>query len=197
MAYLIGQLTTTNGYLLNLGSSNSDEVYIGYYTKYDASSADLNPIGSLPKIYVQRILIVFGNSLDKLYGIINQEPTAELIPGLIGGNQTDEDDIGLKYMEMSELSRLMSSGYGPLDSFMKITTEPNETFNIGTNASKLEKLINFHNRYRINRHKVVILPPSVHLLAFSPDDNRYNMRPFLYPKFTQSLENEILKGLNF
>lgn len=197
MAYLIGQLTTTNGYLLNLGSSNSDEVYIGYYTKYDASSADLNPIGSLPKIYVQRILIVFGNSLDKLYGIINQEPTAELIPGLIGGNQTDEDDIGLKYMEMSELSRLMSSGYGPLDSFMKITTEPNDTFNTGTNASKLDKLINFHNRYRINRHKVVILPPSVHLLSFSPDDNRYNMRPFLYPKFTNSIENEILKGLNF
>jgi NAD+ synthetase len=197
VAYLVGQMSGTNGYLLNLGSSNSDEVYIGYYTKYDASSADLNPIGSLPKVYIQRILIVFGNTLDKLYGIINQEPTAELIPGLIGGNQTDEDEIGLKYMEMSELSRLMSSGYGPLDSFMKITTEPNEVFSEGTNASKLEKVINFNNRYRINRHKVVILPPSVHLLSHSPDDNRYNMRPFLYPRFANSLENEILKGINF
>lgn len=197
VAYLIGQMSVTNGYLLNLGSSNSDEVYIGYYTKYDASSADINPIGSLPKIYIQRILIVFGNTLDKLYGIINQEPTAELIPGLIGGNQTDEDDIGLKYMEMSELSRLVSSGYGPLDSFMKITSEPNEVFSTGTNAVKLEKVINFNTRYRMNRHKAVILPPSVHLLSFSPDDNRYNMRPFLYPRFATSLENEILKGINF
>jgi NAD+ synthetase len=197
VAYLIGQMSITNGYLLNLGSANSDEVYVGYYTKYDASSADLNPIGSLPKIYIQRILIVFGNILDKLYRIINQEPTAELIPGLVGGNQTDEDDIGLKYMEMSELGKLMSSGYGPLDSFMKITTEPNDVFNTGTNASKLEKIYNFNSRYRMNRHKVVVLPPSVHLLSYSPDDNRYNLRPFLYPSFSTSLENEILKGINF
>ena len=193
--YLIGQMTT-NGYLLNLGSANSDEVYIGYYTKYDASSADLNPIGSLPKIYIQRILIVFGNTLDKLYGIINQEPTAELIPGLVGGNQTDEDDIGLKYMEISELSKLMSSGYGPLDSYMKIATEPNDVFNADSPSSKLAKIHNFNNRYRMNRHKSVTLPPSVHLLSFSPDDNRYNMRPFLYPSFTNSLEHEILKGMN-
>jgi NAD+ synthetase len=196
MSYLIGQLSKTNGYLLNLGSANSDEVYVGYYTKYDASSADINPIGSLPKIYIQRILIVFGNTLDKLYGIINQEPTAELLPGLIGGNQTDEDDIGLKYMEMSELSKLMSVGYGPLDTFMKIATEPNDNFNTISSISKLEKIRIFYNRYRMNRHKAVILPPSVHLLSYSPDDNRYNMRPFLYPNFDTSLENEILNGIN-
>jgi len=196
-AYLIGQMSTTKGYLLNLGSSNSDEVYVGYYTKYDASSADINPIGSLPKIFIQRILIVFGNTLNTLDGIVNQEPTAELMPGLVGGNQTDEDDIGLKYMEMSELSRLMSSGYGPLDSFMKIASEPNNVFNTGTTGSKLAKIYTFNNRYRINRHKAVILPPSVHLLSYSPDDNRYNLRPFLYPKFETSLENQILNGMNF
>ena len=28
------------------------EILVGYYTKYDASSGDINPIGSLPKIYV-------------------------------------------------------------------------------------------------------------------------------------------------
>lgn len=196
MAYLIGQMSAKSGYLLNLGSSNSDEVYVGYYTKYDASSADINPIGSLPKIYIQRILIVFGNTLHSLKSIINQEPTAELMPGLIGGNQTDEDDIGLKYMEMSELSRLMSSGYGPLDSYMKISTEPNDVFNNTDSAYKLKKIHTFNYRYRMNRHKAVILPPSVHLLSYSPDDNRYNLRPFLYPKFDSSLENEILKGIN-
>jgi NAD+ synthetase len=197
MAYLIGQMSGKNGYLLNLGSSNSDEVYVGYYTKYDASSADLNPIGSLPKIFIQRILIVFGNKLSSLNGIINQEPTAELLPGLIGGNQTDEDEIGLKYMEMSELSRLMSSGYGPLDSFIKIATEPNTVFGNTDNSYKLNKINTFNYRYRMNRHKAVILPPSVHLLSYSPDDNRYNLRPFLYPSFSNSLEKEILKGINF
>jgi NAD+ synthetase len=196
MAYLIGQMSVNSGYLLNLGSSNSDEVYVGYYTKYDASSADINPIGSLPKIYIQRILIVFGNTLSTLHNIINQEPTAELLPGLIGGNQTDEDDIGLKYMEMSELSRLMSSGYGPLDSYMKISTEPNDVFKQHDSPYKLKKIQTFNFRYRMNRHKAVILPPSVHLLSYSPDDNRYNLRPFLYPNFASSLENEILIGMN-
>jgi NAD+ synthase (glutamine-hydrolysing) len=60
----------------------------------------------------------------------------------------------------------------------------------------LEKIRIFYNRYRMNRHKAVILPPSVHLLSYSPDDNRYNMRPFLYPNFDTSLENEILNGIN-
>jgi NAD+ synthase (glutamine-hydrolysing) len=47
----------------------------------------------------------------------------------------------------------------------------------------------------MNRHKAVILPPSVHLLSYSPDDNRYNLRPFLYPPFGASLENEILREI--
>lgn len=195
MAYLIGQMSSSNIYRLNLGSSNSDEVYVGYYTKYDASSADINPIGSLPKTYIERILIVFGNKLNTIQDIINQKPTAELMPGLTGGNQTDEEDIGLKYREMSELSRLMSSGYGPLDSFMKINNESNNVFKLNNVGYNYEKIRIFNYRYRLNRHKAVILPPSVHLLSNSPDDNRYNLRPFLYPPFGSSLENEILREI--
>ena len=33
------------GYLLVLGSANVDESLRGYMTKYDCSSADINPIG--------------------------------------------------------------------------------------------------------------------------------------------------------
>ena len=33
------------GYLLVLGTGNVDEALRGYLTKYDCSSADLNPIG--------------------------------------------------------------------------------------------------------------------------------------------------------
>ena len=37
------------GGLLVLGSANVDEGLRGYYTKYDCSAADLNPIGTLPR----------------------------------------------------------------------------------------------------------------------------------------------------
>ena len=38
-------LYTHQGYLLVLGSANVDESLRGYMTKYDCSSADINPIG--------------------------------------------------------------------------------------------------------------------------------------------------------
>jgi NAD+ synthase (glutamine-hydrolysing) len=49
VAYLFAQLLLwargRTGSLLVLGSSNVDETLRGYLTKYDCSSADLNPIG--------------------------------------------------------------------------------------------------------------------------------------------------------
>jgi hypothetical protein len=60
---------------------------------------------------------------------------------------------------------------------------------------KGEKVMNFYNRYHQNRHKAVILPPSVHLLP-SPDDNRYDLRPFNYMKFSKSLQGKIITELS-
>lgn len=40
----------------------------------------------------------------------------------------------------------------------------------------------FYYRYTVNRNKTTIIPPSVHLTP-NPDDNRYDLRPFLYPLF--------------
>ena len=37
------------GFLLVLGSANVDEALRGYMTKYDCSSADINPIGGMCK----------------------------------------------------------------------------------------------------------------------------------------------------
>jgi NAD+ synthase (glutamine-hydrolysing) len=51
LAYLTAQLANTalgragGARLLVLGSANVDECLRGYFTKYDCSSADLNPIG--------------------------------------------------------------------------------------------------------------------------------------------------------
>ena len=30
---------------------------------------------------------------------------------------------------------------------------------------------------------MTVLTPSLHLEAYGPDDNRYDLRPFLYPSF--------------
>jgi NAD+ synthase (glutamine-hydrolysing) len=52
-AYLFAQLLpwtrSRTGFLLVLGSANVDEGLRGYMTKYDCSSADLNPIGAISK----------------------------------------------------------------------------------------------------------------------------------------------------
>lgn len=34
--------------------------------------------------------------------------------------------------------------------------------------------------YSINRHKATVLTPSCHAEAYSPDDNRHDLRQFLY-----------------
>lgn len=34
--------------------------------------------------------------------------------------------------------------------------------------------------YSINRHKLTTLTPSYHAECYAPDDNRYDLRPFLY-----------------
>jgi hypothetical protein len=60
MAYLFAQLTPwvrgRRGFLLVLGSANVDEALRGYMTKYDCSSADLNPIGSISKGDLKKLL---------------------------------------------------------------------------------------------------------------------------------------------
>lgn len=49
LAFLLAQLMPwvrgKSGFLLVLGSANVDECLRGYLTKYDCSSADINPIG--------------------------------------------------------------------------------------------------------------------------------------------------------
>lgn len=61
IAYFFAQLTLwavgRPGSLLVLGSANVDECLRGYFTKYDCSSADLNPIGSISKTDLR--LLVF------------------------------------------------------------------------------------------------------------------------------------------
>ena len=60
LSYLMGGLIPwklkKNGYLLVLSSANLDEGLRGYFTKYDCSSGDINPIGSISKVDVNKFL---------------------------------------------------------------------------------------------------------------------------------------------
>jgi NAD+ synthetase len=195
LTYLISQIITglknQSGFKLNLACSNSDEVLIGYYTKYDASAGDLNPIGSLPKKYVNKILQYY--SLK--YGSINKSnnrikdlsdvlfetwiaiPTAELKPDTGFKIQADEDEIGLNYDQIAVIGELRSSGYGLLSIFKKL--QNHKLFKKNDPKYLFDKISTYYRRYTMNRHKAVIVTPSVHLLP-SPDDNRFDLRPFLY-----------------
>lgn len=48
-AQLLPWVRGRDGFLLVLGSANVDEGLRGYLTKYDCSSADINPIGGISK----------------------------------------------------------------------------------------------------------------------------------------------------
>jgi NAD+ synthase (glutamine-hydrolysing) len=65
LAYLFAQLMlwvrNRSGGLLVLGSANVDEALRGYMTKYDCSSADVNPIGGISKTDLRSFLLYAKN----------------------------------------------------------------------------------------------------------------------------------------
>jgi NAD+ synthase (glutamine-hydrolysing) len=105
VAYLFAQLVLWTrgrpGGLLVLGSANVDEALRGYMTKYDCSSADINPIGGISKTDLKAFLRFARNRFDlsALDDVLEATPTAELEPLADGGEivQNDEDDMGISF----------------------------------------------------------------------------------------------------
>ncbi|KAM3082282.1 glutamine-dependent NAD(+) synthetase [Clarireedia jacksonii] len=98
------------GSLLVLESANVDESLRGYLTKYDCSSADINPIGGISKTDLKRFILwaskpeTFG--LGLLHEFLDAPPTAELEPLTDTYVQADEVDMGMTYDELSVYGRL-------------------------------------------------------------------------------------------
>jgi len=188
-AYLFAQLLPwvrgKSGFLLVLGSANVDEGLRGYMTKYDCSAADLNPIGAISKGDLKRLLLWAAKEFDYevLNEIVSAPPTAELRPmtkedeGGQEHTQTDEEDMGMSYAELGYFGRLRKiSRCGPVSMFRKLSVtwshlKPSEV------AAKVKR---FFFYYAANRHKMCIITPSYHAEAYSPDDNRFDLRQFLY-----------------
>ena len=85
LTYMLAQLELTSrkipGFLLVVTSSNNDESLRGYLTKYDCSSGDLCPIGSLSKNCLKDYLKWnASNGVKFADSILLATPTAELTP---------------------------------------------------------------------------------------------------------------------
>lgn len=185
LAYLFAQLMlwvrNRPGGLLVLGSANVDESLRGYMTKYDCSSADINPIGGISKTDLKSFLNFAKTKFDVpiISDIIDQPPTAELEPLEDGQiTQTDEQDMGMSYDELSQFGKLRKQQYcGPYSMFCRLVSTWSPRHSPQEVADKVK---HFFRCYAINRHKMTVLTPSVHAESYSPDDNRFDHRPFLY-----------------
>lgn len=92
-------------------------------------------------------------------------------------NQLDEEDMGMTYDELGVYGKLRKiSKCGPVKMFVKLLDTwkhlgPQEI------AAKVKRFFYF---YSVNRHKMTTLTPAYHAESYSPDDNRFDLRPFLY-----------------
>lgn len=184
LSYLFAQLLpwtrSKNGGLLVLGSANVDESLRGYLTKYDCSSADINPIGAISKLDLKRFIAYARDQFNMpiLEEFLNATPTAELEPITEYYVQSDEVDMGMTYAELSQYGRMRKvERCGPFSMFYKLLHEWGGQLRPTEVAAKVKR---FFFYYSINRHKLTTLTPSYHAEAYSPDDNRFDLRPFLY-----------------
>lgn len=187
ISYFFAQLTLWTaqrpGSLLVLGSANVDESLRGYFTKYDCSSADLNPIGSICKTDLRSFIMYCSEKFEikTLKAIYDAPPTAELTPLDPNGQieQLDEVDMGMTYDELSVYGKLRKQGNcGPYSMFCRLLDTWSDKL---TPRQVADKVKYFFFSYSINRHKMTTITPSYFAETYSPDDNRFDHRQFLYP----------------
>jgi NAD+ synthase (glutamine-hydrolysing) len=190
VAFLFAQLLPwvrgAPGFLLVLGSANVDECLRGYMTKYDCSSADVNPIGAISQADLRRFLRWGALELGypSLAEVEAAPPTAELEPLRDGHVQTDEEDMGMSYDDLGVYGVLRKCGRcGPLSMFRALLRRWGAPPPAGRGlspAAVAAKVKLFFTFYAANRHKATTLTPAYHAESYSPDDNRFDLRQFLY-----------------
>ncbi|KAG8884093.1 glutamine-dependent NAD(+) synthetase [Tulasnella sp. 332] len=173
----------STSYLADCRAKSDDpESLRGYLTKYDCSSADINPIGAISKTDLKKFIAWSRDAFDLpiLDDFLTAVPTAELEPITETYVQSDEADMGMTYDELSVFGRLRKvEKCGPYSMYTKLLHEWGTT--LSPTHVIAEKVKKFFFEYARNRHKMTTLTPSYHAESYSPDDNRFDLRPFLYP----------------
>ena len=144
----------------------------------------INPIGGISKTDLKKFIAYASKEYDMpiLDNFLNATPTAELEPITKDYVQSDEIDMGMTYEELSVFGYLRKvDKCGPYSMFLKLLHDWTPKL---TPAQVAEKVKRFFFFYAINRHKQTVLTPSYHAEQYSPDDNRFDLRPFLInPRF--------------
>jgi len=88
--------------------------------------------------------------------------------------------MGFTYDELSVFGVLRKvDRLGPWSAYLRLLCQWKNRPGYGPREIA-EKVMRFFRFYAINRHKATIVTPSIHLSAYNPDDNRHDLRPFLY-----------------
>ena len=185
MAQLVPWTRDQKGFLLVLGAGNIDEGLRGYMTKYDCSSADINPIGGINKSDLNAFLRFFADrvNISAFTDVATAKPTAELRPLEEGAiTQLDEDEMGMTYKELDEYGSLRQiDRAGPFSMFTSLLEKWHSRKDPKTGLPMTPEAIStkvkhFFKHYSINRHKMTVLTPSYHAEAYGVDDNRFDHR---------------------
>ena len=91
--------------------------------------------------------------------------------------QLDEKEIGFSYEELEEIGKLRKNmKSGPYSMFERLLVKWPDV-PVREIADKVKKFFYF---YSVNRHKLTVLTPSYHCGTYGTDDNRYDLRQFMY-----------------
>ena len=115
------------------------------------------------------------------------------------GAQLDEDDMGMSYAELADLGHCRKVEHcGPLSTYLKLRRTwagraltrsiraAGEDQSAWSHERRVaQKVKDFYFFQAMNRHKMTTLTPSYHAENYSPDDNRYDLRQFLYPDWSR------------
>jgi len=190
LSYLLSQLIplkhaketgdhTKSGFLLVIGVHNVDQALLGFNTKYDESSGDLNPIGTLNTAEIRRILLWMRQNLrwDELQSILDDN--GDTLPPLFN-HEDEENDLNLTYAQLEILNKFRNERLcGPFSMFDNLTE-----FWPDIDLETLhETVIKFFDVYAANRHKSVVMTPALYMSNHSCDSNKYDYRPWLYTGF--------------
>jgi NAD+ synthase (glutamine-hydrolysing) len=94
---------------------------------------------------------------------------------------------GMSYAELSVFGRLRKmERCGPYDMYVKLVTCGGALWSDLSPAEVAVKVKRFFVYYAVNRHKMTTLTPAYHAESYSPDDNRFDLRQFLYPPWSRS-----------
>ncbi|CXI35247.1 glutamine-dependent NAD(+) synthetase, putative [Plasmodium berghei] len=155
------QYNMYNEFLITLATGNLDESIMGYFTKYDCSSGDIDIIGNVSKILIKETMCYIANSpvfdLQILNKINSYFPSAELKP--LENKQNDENELNLKFVEIKLLTILKNKfSLGPSSMYYYLSQY------FWPNMSKsdiFDKIQIFFTKIYKNIHKLFILPPSL------------------------------------